>query len=262
MKSLIQIPVSSCVGLRKVENDKPIVSGILFIMPKGIYSRKKKETISLCNSCGLFPKYPSQGLCRKCFFEKIHNKWVASRPPKVEIINLPGEEWKDIIEADGYQISSFGRIKSLNYYDESGRHHILKLRESRKGGYLKADLDKYNWRPSVHRLVGIYFVPNPHNYPLVLHKDSNKQNNHKDNLYWGNPSKNRIDYIQHTNSIGLKRTKMPIEKVLSIFNSSKTVQDIALENNVSPSTVWMIKTGYRWSSVTGIKNTDKRKINE
>ncbi len=42
-------------------------------------------------------------------------------------------------------------------------------------------------------------------------------------------------------------------------NSEKTEQQIAIDNNVSTTTVWMIKTGYRWSSVTGLVNTDKRK---
>lgn len=211
-----------------------------------------------CNKCGIHPKYPSHGLCRKCYFEKAHNKWVASRPPKEKIQDLPGEEWSDLKEAPGYQISSFGRVKSLNFYAEEGRHSILKLREARKGGYLKADLDKYSWRPSVHRLVATYFVPNPNNYPIVLHKDDNKQNNNKNNLIWGTKSKNRLDYIRYTTKNGIKRTKMDKCKVLKIFNSTKTVQDISLEYNISPSTVWMIKTGYRHSSITGLKSTDKR----
>lgn len=226
-------------------------------MPKGIYNREEKVA-TLCNLCGLSPKYPSQGLCRKCLFEKKHRQWLESRPPKEQVIDMPNEVWKEIIDAPAYHISNMGRVKSLNKYNEEGRHYIIKLREARKGGYLKADLDKYNWRPSVHRLVAIYFIPNPNNYPLVLHKDNNKQNNHKDNLYWGSHSENRKDYIEHTNANNIIRSKMPKEKVLEIFNSNDTVQDISIKQNISPSTVWMIKTGYRWSKITGHKNTDKR----
>lgn len=213
-----------------------------------------------CNLCGVNPKCERQGICNDCRSKRSKLKWVASRPPKRKIPNLPGEKWKDLVEAIGYQISSYGRVKSLNYFEEPGRHHILKLREARRGGYLKVDLDKYNWRPSVHRLVALYFIPNPQKLPMVLHKDNNKQNNRKDNLYWGDCSMNRRDYINHTNATGVKRQEMKAKTALLIFKSKKSHQQIAIYYNISPSTVWMIKTGYRWSSVTGAKNTDKRSI--
>jgi hypothetical protein len=202
-------------------------------------------------------------LCRKCFAQWISDKYQekqrikAASYPKIE--DLQGEEWAELLEATGYLISNYGRIKCLNYRDQQ-RPAILKLRESRKGGYLKVDIDKYSWRPSVHRLVATYFVPNPKNLPIVLHKDNNKQNNHKDNLIWGTASDNRKDYIRHTDEMGIKRTKMSKEKVLSIFKSPDTIQQIALYHNVNPSTLWMIKTGYRHSSITGMENTDKRYI--
>lgn len=42
----------------------------------------------------------------------------------------------------------------------------------------------------VHRLVAETFIPNPHNYPIVMHKDNNKSNNNVENLRWGTISEN------------------------------------------------------------------------
>ena len=53
-------------------------------------------------------------------------------------------------------------------------------------GYLVVDLYATNKRKTflVHRLVAEAFVPNPHNFPCVNHKDENKRNNNADNLEW------------------------------------------------------------------------------
>lgn len=219
-----------------------------------------KRASLLCNKCGENPKYPAQGLCRKCFFEKVSKKWRDSRSPLAPIPDLPDEKWVELEDAPGYTISNMGRVKSLNYYDEPGRHAILKLRPARKGSYLRADLDKYNIRRYVHRLVAKYFVlnPKPDEYKYVLHKDENKQNNRWDNLKWGTLSINRLDYIAHIGKENLKRRVLKKETVLDVYQSSDTVQAIAIKYNINTSTVWMIKTGYRHSSITGHINTDKR----
>lgn len=55
-----------------------------------------------------------------------------------------------------------------------------------KAGYYYADI-KYNGEMKhkrVHRLVADAFIENPHNLPIVGHKDNNKLNPNKNNLYW------------------------------------------------------------------------------
>ena len=42
----------------------------------------------------------------------------------------------------------------------------------------------------VHILVATAFLPNPNNYPVVMHKDNNKSNPCVDNLQWGTTSQN------------------------------------------------------------------------
>ena len=43
-----------------------------------------------------------------------------------------------------------------------------------------------------HRLVALAYIPNPNNYPIVMHKDNNPLNNHVDNLMWGTYSMNNL----------------------------------------------------------------------
>lgn len=43
---------------------------------------------------------------------------------------------------------------------------------------------------SVSRLVAMIYIPNPHNYPCVCHRDNNPLNNHVSNLYWGTHKEN------------------------------------------------------------------------
>lgn len=44
----------------------------------------------------------------------------------------------------------------------------------------------------VHRLVGLYFIPNPHNLPEINHKDYDRGNNHYLNLEWCTTSHNAL----------------------------------------------------------------------
>lgn len=95
------------------------------------------------------------------------------------------EIWKDIEGYEGlYQISNWGRVKSLNY-NRTGKEGILKPIPT-NNGYMIIGLYK-NRKPnqySIHRLVAQAFIPNPDNLPQVNHKDEDKSNNCVWNLEW------------------------------------------------------------------------------
>lgn len=96
------------------------------------------------------------------------------------------EIWKDIKGYEGkYQISNFGRVKSLPRNGTINKERILKTKLT-KFGYERVYLRNKNTRTwfLIHRLVAMYFIPNPDNLPQVNHKDECKTNNHVENLEW------------------------------------------------------------------------------
>lgn len=109
------------------------------------------------------------------------------------------EQWHDIRGFEGiYQISNFGRVKSLPRVRFMGRanrqigNKILKPVKT-KQGYLVVSLidkNKTHFVKKVHRLVAEAFVLNSENKPDVNHKDSDRKNNHYSNLEWVTPQEN------------------------------------------------------------------------
>ena len=116
------------------------------------------------------------------------------------------EIWKDIYYEDKgkiydyrgyYQVSNYGRIKSLERYDNMNRlvkEKILKLNKSKRGKYenAKSDLlvylsvDGVKRKLIVSRIVAFMFIENddPINKTQVNHIDEDPENNNIDNLEW------------------------------------------------------------------------------
>lgn len=124
--------------------------------------------------------------------------------------NFSTEEWKDIQGYENlYQVSSFGRVKSIIY-------NKIILPIDNGCGYFMVSLSK-NLKTNyyfVHRLVAQTFIPNYFNLSVINHKDENKKNNCVDNLEWCTASEN-TKYSHCIPIIQLDKNK----NIINIFES-------------------------------------------
>lgn len=79
-----------------------------------------------------------------------------------------------------FLVSENGDIYVKN--TQTGEVRPRKSTLNKKRGYYYIRTPSKNW--AVHRLVGKYFVDNPHNEKVLDHKDGNKLNNKASNLEW------------------------------------------------------------------------------
>jgi hypothetical protein len=156
------------------------------------------------------------------------------------------EEWKNLEGFGGknyiYQISDQGRLRSV-------RTTINYLKPSKTGGYYFAHLTKNNGKSVtqyIHRLVALFFIPNPLNKPEVNHLDGNKQNNNLENLEWATTKENiNHSYLIGSSKVGEDRhlAKFKNEEVRQIKLKSEAgmkIKDIAKELNLQYKTVYAV----------------------
>lgn len=161
------------------------------------------------------------------------------------------EIWKDIEGYNGlYEVSSLGRIKSLNY-NKTGKERILKGRDNGRG-YLFVSLykDGKSKQYLIHRLVGEAFCENPHGYREINHKDECKSNNMAENLEWCSHSYNNI-YNDKAKKVGEKNSRpvFGINKVTNhivVFSSAK---EASKHLGINPSNITQCCQGKRYKSV-------------
>lgn len=146
------------------------------------------------------------------------------------------ELWRDVKGFQGrYQVSNYGRVKSLDRYHKK---QIIRKPKTRKyAELLLTSNGKTKW-VLVHRLVAQAFIPNPQNKPEVNHKDGNKLNNNVDNLQWCTRSENELHSLY---TLGFYKS----DKFNEIYKkSSKTLKELYKnKKHHATKTKWMNKEG-------------------
>lgn len=158
---------------------------------------------------------------------------------------------KDIEGYEGkYMISDQGQVWS--------NHKKGFLKPTQRAGYPYVVLTKNGKQTgfSIHRLVAQTFIPNPNNYPIVNHKDENKQNNNVDNLEWcdysyNNSYGNRIDKINQ--KISHKTYQYDLDgNLIAVWPSQ---QEASRQLNISPGNINDVIKGRR-KTIHGFIFTD------
>jgi hypothetical protein len=193
-------------------------------------------------------------------------KIYQNKDLKSLIISVEGiiyhEIWTRIKDYEElYEVSSFGRIKSLkkrwsNGYKDETIMSLFKMPKDYLGIKLRNEGVKKGF--TAHRLVALHFIPNPENLPEVNHKDFDPSNNVFLNLEWGT----RLYNIQYSAKAGritgwtgeksprAKHTNESILKIRELYASGQYTQDeIASMFGVKRHNISKIVLRQRWAHI-------------
>jgi hypothetical protein len=115
------------------------------------------------------------------------------------------ENFQDIIDFPNYKINENGDIYSKK------RNRLMKKKIF--NGYSRIGLrrDNKSYTKSIHRLLGIQYLPNPDNLPCIDHINRIRLDNNLNNLRWVSYSTNSKNKSSKKNStsiyVGVRKTK-------------------------------------------------------
>ena len=151
-----------------------------------------------------------------------------------------------------YEVDDCGNVYSLRKGIVLKPHFLDK-------GYAQYALSKNGKRKLIlgHRLVAEAFIENPNNYPIINHKDENKQNNNSDNLEWCTYSYNSnygsmVEYHKQNDcwKKGVEATKKPVYQMLNgkVINEFESLMEASRKTNTNYSCISACCKGNRKKS--------------
>jgi hypothetical protein len=167
------------------------------------------------------------------------------------------EEWRPVVGYEThYEVSSHGRVRTLNRYDSINRFRRSQMRatpiDRTSAGYRYVSLckDGVSKKVNVHVLVLEAFVgPRPSPGHEACHKDGDRANACLDNLRWDTAASNHADKWTHgTMKAGSKNHKAVFSEELVgwIRESHQSSLSLAPILGVSSSAIRAVRTGQNW----------------
>lgn len=176
------------------------------------------------------------------------------------------EQWCPVVGFEGqYEVSDYGRVRRCARQLVRSTGAAYRVREQLLAqvayGHTREYLGvgfkvalKTNRVFSVHRLVAAAFVLNPHGLPEVNHKNLDKRDNRSQNLEWCSATANmahaakRGRFHGRTNpNARFKLQPAQVDAILARLETGEKGVDLAAEYDVSPSLIYMIRSGRAWA---------------
>lgn len=167
---------------------------------------------------------------------------------KILALDIDGEEWRPIPGFSGYEVSSFGRVRSHWWYATGlGRGARVRRKEgwllkpvAGHAGHIRVFMGRgaqRGWQ-LVHRLVLYAFYGPCPDGMVCCHNNGMSDDNRPSNLRWDTPSANQRDSVKH----GTHDPKRGTRQKHSVLTEDLVRQIRASENGISD-TEWARKVG-------------------
>lgn len=176
------------------------------------------------------------------------------------------EKWLGLVAYPGYDVSSFGRVRSYRYQCNLGTFaetpRLLTTFTQKRGGYvsLMLRLNGKSHNVRVHQLVLTAFVgPCPEGMEGCHFPDRDRTNNWVGNLRWDTPASNAADRKIHgTDKLNIrcgesshfaKLDESKVREIIRLHKSGRSGYSLAKEYGVKCHSIYMIVKRRSWKHV-------------